>query len=287
MKSQPTARAVVIPDTHAPLVDKAAFNCVLRAIELVKPTHVILLGDIGEWESVNHHRHKRIRKPDPQEVSHDVRCDVRAVRKQIIDPLDMVCAATKVKQKVLLTGNHDRWLDYFVEANPDYAHTTFDEASGYKFDQILDWKARQWQVEPCGKLYRFGRLHLYHGHLYGGIHHTRNHLQRMGVSLMYGHWHDVSYSSVTHADGVKGAWSLGCLKRLDDRANDWLERRPTNWSHAFAVVDQWGGGFFTVNPINIIDGRCALLGYEVIDGRTFSYEEQAYELSKKTKKAAQ
>lgn len=267
-KKQRVTRYVVLPDTHGELVDRHALECVLKAIEIIKPYGVIHLGDIGEWESVNHHRYKRTRFPDPHEVAAGIRHDARMTRKYVLDPLDAACDRAGVKERHMITGNHDKWLDRFVEVNPDYADTRFDEASGYRFDQIFDWKNRGWAVHPCGKLLRIGSLNFYHGHLYGGIHHALNHLRRMGVNVVYGHWHDFQAVHVTHADGPKGAYSLGCLKRDDPESNEWLDHRPVNWAHMFGVVDFYHGGLFSVHAVPIIGGRCTLIGTnEVVDGR--------------------
>jgi len=267
-KNKILSRYVVIPDTHGELVDKLAFECVLQAIEIIKPDGVIHLGDIGEWESVNHHRYRRTRTPDPHEVAREIRRDARRVRKYVLDPLDIVCDKVNVKEKIMLTGNHDQWLNTFVEFNPDYVNTSFDEATGYRFNQIFNWKKRGWKVIPCGRLFKKGNLNFYHGHLYGGIHHARNHLLRMGVNIVYGHWHDFQAVHVTHADGPKGAYSLGCLKSHSPEDNEWLGNRPVNWAHMFGVVDFYGGKRFSVHPIPIIHGQCTLVGTNfVIDGR--------------------
>ena len=261
-------RFIVLPDTHGKLVDRPALECVLQAIEIVKPSGVIHLGDIGEWESVNHHRYKRSRFPDPHEVAVGIRKEAREVRKYILDPLDEVCDKANVKIKHMLEGNHDVWLDRFVDSSHDYADTTFDEATGYRFDQIFDWKARGWEHLPCGKLLKIGKLNFYHGHLYGGIHHARNHLLRMGVNIVYGHWHDYQVSTATHADGPKAAYSLGCLKSHESDDNSWLGNRPVNWAHMFGIVDFYQGGRFSVHPVPIIYGKCTLIGSnEVIDGK--------------------
>lgn len=261
------ARYIVLPDTHGELVDRPALECVLQSIEIIKPTGVIHLGDIGEWESVNHHRYKRKRHPDPHEVAEGIRHDARMVRKYVLDPLQESCDKANVEKKEMIEGNHDRWLDRFVEVNPDYADTTFDEATGYRFDQIFAWADRGWRVHQCGKLLKIGELNFYHGHLYGGIHHAHNHLVKMGVNVVYGHWHDYQAKHITHADGPKGAYSLGCLKKDDPESNEWLEHRPVNWAHMFGVVDFYAGGRFSVHPVPIIYGKCTLIGTnEVIDG---------------------
>ena len=46
-------RAIVTPDKHFPYEDKPAINALVKAIELVKPSIYVDLGDTGEWESVS------------------------------------------------------------------------------------------------------------------------------------------------------------------------------------------------------------------------------------------
>ena len=82
---------------------------------------------------------------------------------------------------------------------------------------------------------------------------------------MYGHHHDIQQSSITHMDGQKSAWSIGCLKDMSSEKNNWLGHRQHNWSHAFSIVDVYEKGFFTVHVIQIINGKTSLWG-EVIDG---------------------
>ena len=82
---------------------------------------------------------------------------------------------------------------------------------------------------------------------------------------MYGHWHDLQQISATHMDGAKSAWSIGCLKDMSAAKNEWLGNRRINWAHAFAIVDFFQNGLFTVHIIQIINGKTFLWG-ELIDG---------------------
>ena len=82
---------------------------------------------------------------------------------------------------------------------------------------------------------------------------------------MYGHHHDIQQTSVTHLDGPKSAWAIGCLKDMNAEANKWLGNRQVNWGHAFSIVDYYDKGMFTVSVINILYGRMSLWG-ELIDG---------------------
>ena len=47
---------LICPDTHAPLHDEAAVNCLHGAIKIARPTGFLHLGDVGEFESVSHWR---------------------------------------------------------------------------------------------------------------------------------------------------------------------------------------------------------------------------------------
>ena len=52
---------------------------------------------------------------------------------------------------------------------------------------------------------------------------------------------------------------------MSSEQNAWLGGRQHNWSHAFAIVDFFNGGLFTVHVIQIINGMTSLWG-ELIDG---------------------
>jgi hypothetical protein len=52
---------------------------------------------------------------------------------------------------------------------------------------------------------------------------------------------------------------------MSHEANTWLRRRKTRWSHAFAIVDFYDKGRFTVDVVQIIDGKATVWG-QLIDG---------------------
>ena len=70
-------RAIVTPDKHAPIHDKAAINVVCKAIELVKPNIYVDLGDLGEWASVSHWQWKRKKKPPLEYITPRVEEDIK------------------------------------------------------------------------------------------------------------------------------------------------------------------------------------------------------------------
>ena len=55
--------AIVIPDTHAPLQNQAAMNCLNKTIKMVKPDMLIHLGDVGEWDAVSSWKYAKKKRP--------------------------------------------------------------------------------------------------------------------------------------------------------------------------------------------------------------------------------
>ena len=249
-------RAIVTPDKHFPLADIPAINCLKKAIEIVKPDIYIDLGDVGEWHGCSHWQWKKKKRPPLEYQIPFIDQDILEVNKGM-DWIDESLDKANCKEKHMIEGNHDDWMNRFVDEHPYMKE--------YRFKECVKLKERSYKYHPIGEYLKMGKLHLYHGHHFAGIHHTRNHLMRLGANIMYGHHHDIQQTSVTHIDGPKSAWSIGCLKDMSQEQNAWLGGRMINWSHAFAIVDFFENGLFTVHVIQIIDGKTALWG-EVIKG---------------------
>mgnify|MGYP003637844239 FL=1 len=249
-------RVIVTPDKHFPLHSKPAINVLIKTIHKVKPDAYVDLGDLGEWGSVSHWQWKKKKRPPLEYQMPAVDKDIEDVNAGL-DIIDNALNEVKCTEKYMIEGNHDEWLDRFVEENP--------YLKGYKFKDALRLKERGYKYYENGKYLKLGKLYFYHGNHYGGMAHARNHLLRLGCNIMYGHHHDLQQSSVTHMDGPKSAWSIGCLKDMSSEANNFLGNRQTNWSHAFAIVDFFNNGYFTVHILQIINGITSLWG-EIIDG---------------------
>ena len=249
-------RAVITPDKHAPLHDVKAINVVKKAIEIVKPDVYVDLGDLGEWGSVSHWQWKRKKKPPVEYIIPRIDKDVEAVN-GLLDDIDESLDKAGCKVKHVCAGNHDEWVDHFVQEYP--------YLDKYLFKDSCKFKERGYSFHEAGKYLKIGKLYYYHGHHFGGQYHASNHLRKLGCNIMYGHHHSMQQDSVTHMDGAKSAWSIGCLKDMDSDKNKWLGGRQHKWAHAFAIVDYYSGGHFTVHPIQIIKGSASLWG-ELIKG---------------------
>ena len=255
-KKEVVRRAIVTPDKHFPYADMPAINCLTKVIELVKPEIYIDLGDVGEWEAFSHWKYKRRKAPPLEYLTEDFDKDVISVNKGM-DIIDEALDKVNCQDKYITEGNHDNWLNQAVEKYPYIPQ--------YKFANAVKLKERGYTYYPFGKHLKLGKLYYYHGHQYGGQYHTSNHLRKLGCNIMYGHWHDLQQMSATHMDGPKSAWSIGCLKDMSSDKNLWLDNRRINWAHAFAIVEYYDRGRFSVHMVQIIEGKTSVWG-QLING---------------------
>ena len=255
---KPSRRAVIIPDIHFPEQDQAAVNCTLKAIKMVKPNIFVCLGDIGEFHSASGWRYKRQKRPPLEFILPEIDEDVQAANDGL-DQFDKVLDAIKCKERYMLEGNHDAWLNSFVEEHPYLKE--------YKFANAIRLSDRGYKYYPYGKYLKIGKLYMYHGGHFSSVYHTRAHALNLGKSVVYGHLHDIQRHSVTHVDGAHAGFSLGCLKDMSDEANSWLKNRKTNWGHAFGIVDWFSNGDFRLDVVDITKGKTFLWG-KMIDGNT-------------------
>ena len=131
-------RAVVTPDKHFPLADMSAISCLKQAIEIVKPDIYVDLGDVGEWHGASHWQWKRKKRPPLEDqlpfIDQDI-AEVNAGMDWIDESLDKV----KCKERYMIEGNHDAWMNSFVDEHP--------YMKGYRFKECVNLRKRV-QVLP-------------------------------------------------------------------------------------------------------------------------------------------
>jgi hypothetical protein len=246
---------IVTPDKHFPLHDKKSISVVCKAIEAIKPDGYIDLGDTGEWSSVSKWKWKNKAKPNLEWYLPEVITDVDEVNKGM-DIIDESLDKANVKEKHFIQGNHELWLDYFVDTYPYLPQYTCKNA--LKIDE------RNYKFHRAGDLLTIGDMNFYHGHNYGGMHHAAAHCKQYKKNIMYGHHHDIQVYSDRSAEGKIAAYSIGCLKDMKREANEFIGGRPINWAQAFAVVTFNGQKSF-VEIMEIKNGK-TVLGGVLIEG---------------------
>lgn len=250
-------RAIVLPDIHVPLHSKPAMECVYQAMEIVKPDTLILLGDVAELESVSMWQWKKKKRPTLEDQLRLIRKDLRVANK-LLDEIDAAADFSGVVNKFYCEGNHEVWIDNFIEENP------FLEKE-YSVQNAFLLKERKYKYYPYGKYLTIGDLNFYHGGHYKGMYHAINHVKNLAANVMYAHHHDVAREGIASMRGVHAAWCIGSLKQYNSEANKWLKGRKVNWSLAFAIVDWFGNGKFKVEVVDITAGKTMVWG-KLIDG---------------------
>ena len=249
-------RAIVIPDQHFPYHDEAALNVILKAMKMIKPQILVNLGDVGEWNSVSPWQYKGNRKRPPLEfVLPQVNEEIAEVNKGL-DLIDEAAKKAGVKKKYMCTGNHDIWLDNFVERYPYLKDMTFNKA--------CKLKERKYIVYNYNQPLTIGKVTFIHG-AYHTAYHAKKHLDSYGSSIIYGHTHDVQSHSQTKLGGTISAHSLGCVKDMSADKNVWLRGRLHNWTHAFGIVDWFSNRDFRVEVVEIHNGKTSVWG-KIING---------------------
>ena len=246
-------RAIVIPDQHFPIHDEQAIGVTLKAIEYLTPDIFINLGDVGEWDSVSAWRFKGKRLPNLEHQLIDVDKEIEAVNAGI-DMFDKVLDKVKCEERYILAGNHDEWLDHFVDKHP--------YLKGYKFKDACRWIERGYKYYAYNKPLKIGKVNFIHG-AYATTYHAKKHLEAYGSNIVYGHTHDIQRHSLTKLDsGTIAAWSMGCLKDMSPKKNEWLKGRLHNWNHCFGIVTFFDSpkGNFQMEQIEIVKGQCTIWG---------------------------
>ena len=110
-------RAIVTPDKHFPIADIKAINVVCKAIELVKPDAYIDLGDTGEWELFSSHHWKNKEKPPLEVLIPMLNKEVKLVNEGM-DIIDKSLDIAGCEERHFIQGNHELWLDNFVNKHP-------------------------------------------------------------------------------------------------------------------------------------------------------------------------
>ncbi len=247
-------RGIIIPDSHVPLHDEAATNCVLKAIEITKPNVAIFLGDIGEWDSVSSWKYKRRKRPPVEYIIKDIEKDAEVVN-NFLDKFDESFNKINLTNKHVLMGNHEIWLNNFVEEHP--------YLTKYLPENVMRLKERKYKWLPYGKFMSIGKLHFYHGGHHAGVYHARQHVVHLGVNVMYGHNHDVSRESLARLDGVHAGFCIGCIKECCSDSNKWLRGKSMNWGHSFAIIDWNTDGTFRADIVDITNGQTNLWGVSI------------------------
>lgn len=229
---------VVVPDVHlepgTPL--DPSYVAVRGFIRDLRPDHVMLLGDFGEFECFNHHDRKKKLLLEGARYSKTV--DL------LNGELDFLQKYSNAVHYCL--GNHEGWVVKYVEEHP--------EVQG-KVDLVQDLGLEGRGIRWCewGETLSIGKINFSHGWRVN-LHHAKASALEFGDHIFYGHTHDhQEYTPHFRKDqSPYAAVSCGCLC---SRNPSYMRGVATRWINGFVYFEVRPDGNFNHHWLAIVDGK--------------------------------
>ena len=242
-KRAPVKHYLVVGDAHHPYVDPVAWGLMLKVARAVQVYGIVVMGDFVDCYEVSTHERSPERKLS-------FRQEIRSANKAL-DQLDALGAV----DKPFLFGNHEYRVDRYLA----------NEASALKglvtMSSLLKLKQRGWKPVPYRQSVRIGAMNFTHETGSAGV---RAHLDAQAAfegNVVIGHTHGMRMSYRGNAKGEKHVGvSIGWLG--DASKCDYMHKIQADkaWTTGFGLGYLEADGFFHIDPVPIINGRCRAHG---------------------------
>jgi predicted phosphodiesterase len=243
------SKIMVCPDVHVPYQDELAWSTFLRAVEVVRPDALVIIGDFADCLSVSFH-------PKTPERKISLKAEIEAVNTE----LDRV-GRLGVPRVIYCAGNHEfRAERYLTEKAPELFGMI-------AIQDLLRVKERGWEWVPYKQWIRIGKTAFTHDVERCGVNATRQSLLDFGGNLVFGHSHrgGIAYQGTVEGDqhvAMNVGW-LGSYAAIDYRN---AARAKRDWQHGFGIVYQDSAGYSWMQFVPVLSGRCIVDGH-VVSGR--------------------
>lgn len=226
-----------LPDEHRgySIDTRPVYNCLAD----IKPTIIIKGGDSLDLAYLSHWNEMKPRHWTGKFLSKDYEAEAAQI--------DQIKAKLKPRRLIYLEGNHEHWVEQFLDKFP-YLEGTLDVKQGLKLAQ----RGVEWV--PVNHTVKIGHLYYMHG-MYTNPDHAKKTALNYQRCVRYGHTHDHQVHSVVSpvdASNVFNAMSCGCLCHRNPEYN---HGRPNKWQNGFSIAYVLPNGTFTDYFIQIIKGR--------------------------------
>jgi predicted phosphodiesterase len=235
-------RVLVVPDTHAPYHDKAAWALMLRAARVLQPDIIVHLGDLADFYAVSFHDKDPNRRRNLEwEVGETKRC---------LDDLDALGA----KRRVITLGNHEhRLARYLAQKAPELFNMI-------RTEELLELDARGWETVAYRDSVKIGHVHFTHEEgSCGALAHIKARAT-FETNVVIGHTHAMGMQFQRNALGTAHvSASFGWLG--DFEAIDYTHRaKALRWQLGFGLGLMQPDGTMHLHPCPIVKGKVDVLG---------------------------
>lgn len=248
---------VIIPDTHGAYIDKRAFSTFLSDLEILKPSHIVHLGDAldcGGFLAL-HHTLGFVAQAD-----YTFEDDCHAAN-AMFDEVAKRCPGAKIDY---LEGNHELRVD------KEIIKWTIRNPRDAKYFQDM------WGIETHLQLAKRGIRFIKRGQFYDKLkiagtidlgnclarHGTRvgkyaahKTVESFSTNVVFGHTHRMAMATKKTSKRACYAWSFGCLCSLQPL---YADTDITDWVHGYGIQIVSKRKEFLTLQIPIIDGKSFL-----------------------------
>jgi len=253
--TKPYEKWIVIYDTHIPYFDKKSW----RAIEAYMADEVFD-GWLHGGDLVDLNELSRWNEDTPRLKTEKTQQTFDKANKFLDIQQKIVRANNKDAKFVLLEGNHEYRVEYYMDRHPELTGLLEVKKNLRLEERGIKW-VRSWTK---GHIYKKGHAFFTHG-LYISKYHAHKMVDTFGTCIFYGHSHDVMEMPKTFAGNDKTlvGKSLGCTC---DYKQTYLKGNPTKWQQAITIFNFLPNGFFNEYVIKIFNHKFIAPNGKVYDG---------------------
>lgn len=228
---------LIVPDTHRPYHNEAAWQLMLKAGKLIQPKHIVVIGDLCDFYAVSSH------SKDPRRTA-QLQDELLDVGKGL-DELDSL----KAPNKIFIAGNHCDRLDRYLREKAPELHAMVGTVA-----DVLQLQQRGWTYVPYKHTVQVGKVYFTHDIGAAGRYATFKALDTFEHNVVTGHTHRLQYVVEGNALGeAKVSAQFGWLG--DAKQIDYMHQIKVNtdWALGFGIgyVDKPTGNVYLV-PVPII-----------------------------------
>ena len=246
---------MVAADLHASIHDQAALDCFLQVARFVKPSRIVVLGDLVDCYLLSGFQHN----PDRYLTAPGA-----CLQSELDAARAIIGAMLECTPRIdYVMGNHEERLRRTIAEHPG-----FFRLRNLEWASLLDLPPSV-TVHDYGARLRIGPIDYMHGdRVIGGaqMHHATRFLAKLpGRNVVFGHFHRLQASYFTVADEhgqphMYVAQGAGHMTQPEQH-RDYV--RDPNWQAGFLLTEFWrqnGKERFTHHPLPIIAGQTSYAG---------------------------
>lgn len=220
-----------------------AHRAFVEAVKHLKPTIVILNGDVADFAQISRH------DPMGWQKRYSVKEELEAIQERM-DDLVLACPGSK---RILTRGNHDDRFDKRLAMHvPEYR-----DLPGMILENYLpDWAHTTSVMINDTILVK----HSWHS----GIHGAWNNVLKAGVTMITGHTHRLTVREFTDYRGTRYGIETGMLADPDEEQFEYALDGPKNWQPGFVVLTIRNGVLLSPEKCEVVDGLGACFRGQVI-----------------------